>query len=371
MKSGKKILFFLPGLDVGGAERHTLDLRNRLRDRGYDTSVISYGPRCSERMLQMPGAEGVTRLNIRGMSDAKGWVKAYAALKAGDFDIILGVNQTPAIVAAALRTVGATRAKVGCIFHTTLLRPNETKQLPLFRAVARSFDALVFVSANQARYWGDNWLSARRVRTIVNGVDPERFEAAPADNTSAKQALGFAADDYVIGQLAAIRPEKNHMQVVEAIVRLRADNVPAKGLFVGDGPLRADLEARAARLGISQHLVFAGEQGDVRPYIAAFDVGVLPSTAVETFSLAALELLSCGVPVVLSNIGGASEIVEDGVNGFLFEAGSLEQFVERLNRMADTSVRMRMKSQARASVRKYSMERMVAAYEDLITELSE
>lgn len=369
MQVNPKILFLLPGLDVGGAERQTLDLREYLRVKGHQSDLIVYGTRCSERMLRSPGAEGAIRLNIHGMSDPKGWLHSYTALRRGDYSIIFAVNQTPAIVAIVLRAIKATNAKVVCIFHTTLLRSKEARQLPLFRAIARSFDAMVFVSANQASYWSANGLSSRTNVTIVNGVDADSFPAVATANGPAKEALGIPADEFVIGQVAAFRPEKNHIQVVEALANLRASGISAKILFVGDGPTRPAAEALAAKRGVAEHVLFAGEQGDVRPYIAAFDVGVLPSTAVETFSLAALELLSCGVPIVISEIGGASEIVENGVNGFLFPPGDLNQFEDRLRRLVDPEIRDRLRAQARPSVRRYSATRMVNAYERLIEEL--
>ncbi|HEY8381875.1 MAG TPA: glycosyltransferase, partial [Microvirga sp.] len=88
------------------------------------------------------------------------------------------------------------------------------------------------------------------------------------------------------------------------------------------------------------------------------------------FSLAALEVLASGVPMIMSNIGGASEIVEDGVNGYLFEAGNTEQLVERLRTIAAAETRQRMRRAARPSVERYNVDRMIAAYESLALELA-
>jgi glycosyltransferase involved in cell wall biosynthesis len=121
---------------------------------------------------------------------------------------------------------------------------------------------------------------------------------------------------------------------------------------------------------MGEHVVFAGEQSDVRPWIAALDAGVLCSTAVETFSLAALEVLASGVPMIMSDIGGASEIVEDGVNGYLFEAGNTEALLQRMRNIADAETRLRMRRAAQPSVERYTLERMVEAYERLALELA-
>ncbi|PZR32158.1 glycosyltransferase [Caulobacter segnis] len=360
-----RVLFFVAGLDVGGAERHTLDLRARLMDRGWDTRLMVYGPRTSQAMREMPGARDPVLLNLKGMSDLRGWGVVAKALKAQDVDLILGINQAPAIVTTLLRVFGATKAKVGCVFHTTLLRPDEEKRLPLFKFAASMMDLMIYVSANQARYWAGRGLNAKHNATIQNGVDASRFTPSE-DSDAAKVALGLDPEDVVIGMLAAFRPEKNHEQAVEALALARARGMRAKLLCVGDGPTRPRVEELAASLGVSEHVVFAGEQRNVKPFVAAFDVGLLSSLRVETFSLAALEALASGVPMVMSDIGGASEIVEDGVNGYLFEAGDMDALVDRLCRFSDPELRRAMKARARPSVERYSIEAMVSRYERLL-----
>ena len=85
----------------------------------------------------------------------------------------------------------------------------------------------------------------------------------------------------------------------------------------GDGPLREQLLRRAVELEIADRVHFIGEVEDVRPVLAAMDVFVLPSIAVESFSNAALEAMSMGRPVILSDIGGAREMIDDGVEGYV------------------------------------------------------
>ncbi len=345
-------------------------VRDQLRKRGFDTTLLVYGPLRSEVILRLPGAESPIGLGRNGMSDLMGWGVVWRELRRQDADVIFAINQTPAIVSALLRLAGGTRARIACVFHTTLLSRTEETRLPLFKMAARLLDAMVYVSVNQKRYWEGRGLRSRRNLAIVNGVDVSHYASYAEDNAEPKRKLGFEPSDVVFGLVAAFRPEKNHGQLVEAAARLRQEGIRAKVLFVGDGPTRADTQAKAAALGLAEHVVFAGEQSDVRPWIAAADAGVLCSTSVETFSLAALEVLASGVPMIMSNIGGASEIVEDGVNGYLFEAGNTEQLVERLRTIAAAETRQRMRRAARPSVERYNVDRMIAAYESLALELA-
>jgi glycosyltransferase involved in cell wall biosynthesis len=115
-------------------------------------------------------------------------------------------------------------------------------------------------------------------------------------------------------------------------------------MLVGDGPVRAGIEQRVADYGLGDEVVFAGEQQDLVPLLSAGDLFLLPS-AQESFGLAALEAMACGVPVVASNVGGLPEIIEDGVTGFvcppdavdLMAARSVELLTDRARHAAIAS----------------------------------
>ncbi len=363
-----RVLFFIPGLNVGGAERHMVDLRVRLDRLGFDTHLLVYGPRRSAAILEHPGARDPVLLDLRGMSDPLGWLRVRAELRRTAPDVIVAINQTPLVVATVTRLLGGTSARIACIFHSTLLRRNEARRVFLFRLACRLAEALVFVSANQKRYWVGRGLACRAMPVILNGVDFARFEHG--DRGAMRAPLGFAADDTVAGLVAAFRPEKDHAIFLQALALLHRKGRPVKGLLVGDGPTRAQCERLADDLGLRDHVVFAGEQADVRAYMAACDVGVLCSSLVETFSLSAIEYLAMGVPMVMSRVGGATEIVSDGVNGFLFDPGKVGDFADKLERACEPDMRARLAGAARASIAHLSIEDMVAHYADLLGTLA-
>ena len=364
-----KIVFYLPALHMGGAERHTLELRDRLAALGYPTEILVHQAVVSEGMREVADADYVRILGLHGMSRLGEWPKVVAALRRAKPDVVIAINEALAVRTVLLRALGLIRARAVCIFHSTNLLPSDELRLPLFRTAARFLDALVFVSVNQARYWAGRGLGARRPVVLVNGVDLERFHDQGAERGAAKQRLGLAPDDYVIGVLASFREEKNHAQAVRALAALRQGGVGAKLLLVGDGEMRPGIEQLVETLGLAQHVVFAGEHSDVRPVIAAFDVGLICSTEVETFSLAALEILATGAPMVMSDIGGASEIVEDGVNGFLFPRADDAALLARLTTLADPAERRAFQGRARPSVNRYSVGAMVEGYAGLIQDL--
>ncbi|GEP01736.1 glycosyltransferase [Methylobacterium haplocladii] len=367
MSSKPRVAFFVSGLSLGGAERHTLDLRERLEERGYPTSLLVYGTGRSENLVALPGARNPVLLNCRGAFDPRSWLRVGRALAREQADVLFVINQTPTVTAIPFRWY--LRSKVVGVFHSTLTRPGENGRDAVFRLAARFLDTLVFVSANQMRYWRARGLHGRRDAVIVNGIDLVHFAPQPADRLHTRSAWNVSPGDFVIGLVAAIRPEKNHPQLIDALAALREAGIPAKVVLVGDGPGRSALIQHIEARNMQAHVVFAGEQGDVRPAIAGFDVGVLCSTT-ETMSLSALEVLAMGIPMVMSNVGGASEIVQDGSNGYLFEVARTDQLVDRLTCLADPTERQRLAAAARPSASRFGVERMLNGYVNLIEDLT-
>lgn len=364
-----RVLFLIPGLDVGGAERHTIELREALRERGIESDLIVHGRRTSATISGMKGAEGAIQLFIPGMSSLQGWLTIWRELRKHDPTLIVAINQTPLIVSVVTRILRSHNAKIIEIFHTTILRASEESMKFLFFFAVRQTECMVYVSANQERYWSSRRLKGLGTKVIQNGIDLAKFCPNPKSRFNVRERLGVKDAEYLIGIVATLRPEKNHLQLIRAVGVLRSQGLPARLLIVGNGPELDSLIGSANEAGIQDHVFFVGEQQDVRSWICGCDVGVICSTAVETFSLAALEFLSSGVPMVMSNIGGASELITHGVNGYLFEKGDTSALVHYMTILADSAKRKEIASQARCSVERLSIGRMVSEYESLLTTL--
>ena len=168
---------------------------------------------------------------------------------------------------------------------------------------------------------------------------------------------------------ALLRPEKNHVQLVEAIAMLRKMGIPARALMIGDGEMREVIEARARELNVESEVVITGLQQEVRPYIAACDAMALCSFT-EAFSLAAVEAMALSKPLVHSDVGGAAEMINPGRNGFLFPVGDTRALVDELAILADRTVSRRMGHNARATVEAlFSEKTMVDRYEQTLLEI--
>lgn len=281
---------------------------------------------------------------------------------------MIGVNQYALMYSHIAKVIAQRSFRIATVFHTTKLRRiREHVLLVLYKFLVRHTNLLVFVSELQAQFWSDRGLKSKRDAVINNGINVEQFSPVTIENREASRSrYGIAPSDFLIGITAAFRPEKNHIFLLRALHEMRSNFIPAKLIFVGDGPLKESLMQEAAALGVSDYVVFAGAQNDVKPLVAAFDVFALVSTGIETFSLAALEAMAMGIPAVLSDVGGAREMVVDGETGFVFQTNDMNQFMAAMNtlRAPDTARVMGMAAHRFVNAH-FTHKAMVDRYEQL------
>jgi glycosyltransferase involved in cell wall biosynthesis len=365
-----RLLFVTGSLVHGGAERHTITLSNRLAERGHECHAV-YVKDDPSQLARLRGAASVHCLDARRYLDF-GALRGFASLvRRLEPSVVLAANPYALMYAALALRAAASRAPLAVTFHTTLVAgAREQLKMLWYRPFFWRSDCTVFVAERQRRHWRRRQVFGRRNLVIYNGVDLEHWQPLSADSRAAlRSALGFEKNELVVALCAELRPEKNPVQLVDALARLRGRGLAARALLVGDGEMRPAVEARARELGVAAAVTITGLQSDVRPFLAASDVLAVPSRT-EALSLAAIEAMACGVPVVHSDVGGAAEIVYPGENGFLFRPGDGDALARRLAELADPALRSRMGRHARDTVAARFGERaMVERYETLLLEL--
>lgn len=367
-----RIAFVTGSLVHGGAERHAITLANRLAERGHECHVVyvKNDPSQLERLKLAPPSS-VRCLHARSYLDLRAVghlgsfferVRPHAVLACNPYALF---NASLARLQAPLP-----RREVPLLvtLHSTRNRSlKESLQMLAYRPFFWSADAALFVSERQRLHWRARALFGRRNRVIYNGVDTEYWKPVPGYS---RRILGFEEGEFVVGLSAVLRPEKNPTQLVDAVAALRRRGIPARALFIGDGPLRGEVEARAAREGIAAAVTITGLQQDVRPFLEACDTLALTSFT-EAFSLAAVEAMALGLPVVHSDVGGAPEMIRHGEDGFLFPVGDTHSLVESLAVLAQPDTRRRFGAKAREAVETRFTEReMVDRYEQTLMELA-
>ncbi|MGH8222635.1 MAG: glycosyltransferase, partial [Woeseiaceae bacterium] len=370
-----RILFVVNSLEHGGAERHTITLFNRLAERGHECHAAFIKNRRDQlERIRLRRGGTLRSLDARRFLDWRAVDDLARALSGARPCLVVAANEYALMYSAlALRRSGL-RVPLVVTFHATRLI-GVKEQLKMLACVPLFWraDCAVFVCSAQRRRWLRRGVLSRRNEVIYNGVDTDEFSAdrRSAERGRVRSALGLEETDYVIGVAAALRPEKNHVQLVDAVASLRERGIPAHALLIGDGETRGAVEARARDRGVSGHVTITGFLSDVRPCVQACDTVALCSVT-EAFSLAALEAMALRKPVVHSRVGGAEEMIIPGWNGYLYPAGDLDALVRKLALLADRSLARRMGRNARNTVEQWFSERsMVERYERLLLELAE
>lgn len=200
------------------------------------------------------------------------------------------------------------------------------------------------------------------IEVIPNFIEPERFEAV----RSRPGARAWAeSGERVLIHISNFRPVKRVEDVVE-VFRLVQQRLDCRLLLVGDGPERARVEADCRRHGLCDKISFVGNLPVVEEILVGADVFLLPSET-ESFGLAALEALSCGVPVVATRVGGLPEVVVHGENGFLFPVGDVASMAEAIvGLLGDPQRHRQFSDHARAwAVERFTASEVIGRYRNL------
>ena len=360
------LLFITNSLGTGGAEKQVITLLNRL-DRRRFRLHLAYLKR-DERLLSELRADRLDEVvccDVSHRIDRNAARRLRELIAEKQIDAVICTNPYSMLYGWLARG-GRDGTALVSVFHSTLLHTlKERLQMVVYRPLFNRCDLLVYVCDNQRRYWRQQGLHPPDV-VVHNGIDSDFFtdRYTAQEKQALRGTLEVEPGDYLVGLCSALRPEKAPVDLLRAITRLRQQGVPAKALFIGDGPERARIEQAADALGIRAHMRITGMQRDVRPFTACCDVMTLVSHS-ETFSIAALEAMALGKPMVLSDIGGASELVVHGDHGFLFPPGDIEALVTGLKALASASLRARLGAAAARRVReRFTVAAMSAHFSD-------
>ncbi|MED5619590.1 glycosyltransferase [Ideonella sp. BN130291] len=361
----RRVALLTGTLGTGGAERQVLTLAAHLDRREFATDVIS---------LKHHGslAGELAQLNTNHWSAAAGPGFDLAAvrrlagrLRDARYDVVLATNQYCGTMLRLATLVGPRPPRLIAAFHSSPAHVGDgvrdRARLLAYRIALRGYDRLIYVGRRQRDEWLARGFAAGMPSDVIyNGVDVARFTAVPARDVRAE--LGWDRSHFVVGLCAALRREKRVLDLLDAAVTLVARGMPLRLLIIGDGAQRRAIEERVDALGLRAITVVTGLQPDVAPFIHACDVMTLVS-AVEAFSIAVLEAMACGKPMVLTRVGGAAEQIEPGVSGYLVDVGKPQQIADRLAHIWHAGEAQRLGARARERVlRDFSLARMVEQY---------
>jgi len=291
-----KVLHVITGLEAGGAE---IQLALFLRHTRHRSDVVTlYNPGSVAEQIRADGTQ-VRNLGMTRNTQVGALLKLRSIVAEGQYDVVhthlyrAQIYARPAARLARTPVVVTTEHSIG---ETHIEgRRMTTGVRGLYLASELFSDTTIAVSdvvKERLVRWG---VPAKKITVIPNGLETAPLAFDPAAREKARQQFAIGPDTYVIGALGRIHENKRVDLTVEAAVPMLGER--CKILVVGRGDHQPQVEAAAARLGVSDHVIFGGFQPDTAAMMSAFDLYVASSVQ-ETFGLAVLEAMASGLPVV-------------------------------------------------------------------------
>ena len=365
-----RVMHVVQSLEVGGLENGVVNLLNQLSDQRFKHVVccLTHAGRLAER-IQSKDVE-IVEMGLPTDRFRFPVMKLRRLLRHWAPDIVhtRGWGTIDAIIAA--RMAGVSR-----VIHGEHGREaNDPKGLNpkknlIRRALSPMVDRFVCVSDDLRRWLTSTvGIAERKVVTVHNGVDIDRFQVPARD--VARRQLGLGATEFIIGTVGRLDPVKDHLSLLNAFAPIAKRSPKARLLVVGGGPMRQIIESQILSLGFSGQVLLLGDRQDVETIMNALDVFALTSIA-EGISNTILEAMASRLPVVATRVGGNPELVQDGTTGQLVEARDVVALTTAFaGYLDDSEMCVRHGAAGRIRTEKYfSLERMAADYAELYSDV--
>lgn len=354
-----RVLYVIDSLSVGGAERLLIDLVAARRSAGDSCEVAFFTPGPLGAELDRMGVPA-TRLSRAGLRDPGAVARAVALMRRFRPDVVHTHLTKSDLVGQLAARVAGVPVRILTHHNTDPWRRRRAASA-LYRLLTAGATDRIGVSEAVAHHAEETGGSpAGSVRVIPNGVDARRFDpdrVAPLDLAP----FGVAPGGTVLATVGRLVDQKDPATFLRAAAIAAGLDPSLRFLVVGKGPLRAELEAEAARGPAAGRIAFAGLVLDAPALLAALD-GLVFSSAWEGLPMVLLEAMAMGLPVASTDVGAVSSALRDGETGLLVPPGDPGALAEAMLRIAgDPALRERMGQAARArALRSFSNDAMFA-----------
>lgn len=372
----KKVLFVATLVKNHIAEFH-LPYLKLFQDMGWQTAVAARNDYEDSEDCVIPHCDAFYNLPFERSPLKKGNLEAYRRLKKiiqeGNYDLIH--CHTP-VGAAVARLAARTARKKGTKviytahgFHFCKGAPllNWLVYFPVEWLLAPLTDVLITINREDFDR-AERLLHAKKTVYIPGvGIDTARFRDNEEKGAALRRELGIPENAGVLLSVGDLNKNKNHRAVLEALAGMENRNLHY--VVCGRGPLKEELEAFAREKGLGDRVRFMGYRNDVPAFYAMADVFVFPSFR-EGLSVSVMEAMASGLPIVCSRIRGNTDLVEDGVNGFLVDPGEPRSIAAAVLRLYDSGKQEEISQNNREKAESYSLGAIVEEYRKVYLEAS-
>lgn len=355
-------------LDVGGTERHIINLANHI-DRDKFNLVI-----CCLHELGSIGKHFASTNNetmvhaglMRNKYDLFGVYRIYQIIKKEGIQVLYTINtpltQVWGTVLAKLSGIEA------FITRVTITQPlyHEERRKIVNRLLLPFVSKVIAQADIHKEYMVEkDGIERDKIAVVYNGVDLDKF-SEQVNVAEVKETLGIGSGAPVIGIVARLSAEKGHPVFLMAAKEIVKEFPDTHFLIVGDGTERGKLEDMARELNIVSNVIFLGARSDIPRILATFDIAVLSSN-IETVSNSILEYMAAAKPVIATNAGSTANLVDEGKTGFIIPCGDYNALAATaLKMLRDIPGAREMGNKGRERVRdNFTITKMALTYESL------
>ncbi len=369
-------MFVLPkATEFGGLERHLLDLVRRLPEPLLPTTVVCFG---GDIITSRLNQELQGRAVVSCMKEPRSLWDWLRIMRTDNPDTIVfaysWIEAFPWQAPVAAASAGIRRRiSIQHLIPPPLPTPVQGKspRARLRRLIGRQARNVlkVKISARISGYLSSTTVCVSNAvrdslvkmygfqpsKTVVavNGVSSSSFAPSKTNGAAVRARLGIDPEEFVLVCAARLVYGKGIDILIRAVSRVLHQGVPCKCIILGDGPLNEQLQQEVNLEGLSDNVIFEGFQQDVRPYLQAGSAFILTSY-LEGLPISVLEAMACGLPCIVTNVGGSAEAVKDQVTGLVIPAASVEAAADAILYLAtNPDKRFEMASKARERVKRY------------------
>lgn len=351
-----KIVQVITPSKIAGAERSTIALCRGLAARGHEVSLVC---KAGSPLIGVAAREGVDvapmRISGKGNLLAPFRLARFVRWRRAD------------LIATHLSTASVWGSVAGRLLGVPVVASVRALNTKFCYLLAHK---IIAVSQAVKQHLVQQGVRSDRIEVVYNGVNLSRF-VPPGDLSAAKREVSISPNRLVVGVVAHLTKKKGHAWFLNAAAQVYTRMSQAYFLLMGDGQERRALEEQVRRLGIAPEVRFAGFQDDIVPWMAAMDVLVLPSIAMEGFGRALAEAGAMEKPVICSPVGGSPEVIVHGKTGFVVPTNDTAALAEAmLQLLDDEALRRRMGRAGRRRIsRHFTEEGMVVNTEKVYERL--
>ncbi len=330
----KKVAQLVTLSEMGGAQKHVLLLSRELKAKGYDVTVFtSRGGKLIDKIRESGIKVELVPHMVREISpveDLKAVLYLRKRFKNGSFDIVHCHSSKAGILGRTAAWMAGVEKIIytahGFVFNEPMSSLKRFIYVNIERIGAAFGSKIIAVSRRDCDSALENHITGSNKLIYIPNAIPEIGQDALRKPEELRKELGIAKDEFVIGTISNFYETKGHVFLIEAVKRLYDEGCSFKTIFAGEGPKFQEMQELAKEY---KDIIFLGYREDNYDVMNILDLFVLPSIK-EGMPYVILEAMSIGKPVFCTKVGALTDMVKDGVNGYITEPGDSTLIYDKL-----------------------------------------